>query len=374
MKHKPAIITIGAMLVFIVVVAAVKVAQIRAAIANGKSFQPPPVAVTTTIAKRERWPDTLQAVGTVTASQGVTVSADLPGVVQSITFESGAPVRKGDLLVQLDVKEEKAQLESARSSSRLAERDLAREQSLYAQGVVPRQELDQVTSQARTTSAGVEQVAATIARKRIVAPFSGTLGIRRVNLGQYLRSGDPIVPLSVLDPIHVDFSVPQQELGRLQTGALVHATTQKSTEEVDGRISAIDAIVDEATRNVMVRATFENDDGTLRPGMFVDVQVKVDEGKPQIRLPASAINHAPYGDSVYVVEDMEGKDGATYRGVRMQFVDVGHARADEVTILSGVSQGDEVVTTGVFKLRPSAPVQIDNSVREAAPAREDVEE
>ncbi len=372
---KRMILTIAAMLVVIAALGLVKFFQIRTAMAQGASFQPPPEAVTTTTARQEYWPAELSAIGSAAAVQGVTVSADMPGIVEKITFTSGASVRKGDLLVQLDTSQERAQLAAAASQRRLSGVNLDRTRGLRQKGVVSQAEFDRIQAESQQASAGTSEIQATIERKRIRAPFSGVLGIRHVNLGQYLNAGDPVVSLQTLDPIYVNFSVPQQELGRLQVGAAVRVTAE-GMEGVGatGRITAFDSVVDEATRNVQVQATFANPQGTLRPGMFVEAQVLLGAGQSAVSLPASAINYAPYGDSVYIVEEMKGPDGKPYRGVRQQIVKLGGTRGDQVAVVSGIKPGEEVVTSGVFKLRPGAAVQVNNEIQpsnSAAPTPED---
>ena len=363
---KRMILTIGAMLVFIAVIGFVKFSQVRTAIAASSSFQPPPEAVTTTVAHTEQWPATLSAIGSVVAVQGVSVSADLPGIVEKIGFQSGARVRQGDLLVQLDTSQERAQLAAAESENRLSGVSLERMRGLRQKGVVSQAELDRVEAEAQQASARSTEIRATIERKRIRAPFSGVLGIRQVNLGQYLNPGDPVVQLQTLDPIYVHFAVPQQEIAQLRVGAEVSVTAEGLPGmEATGRITAFDAVVDEATRNVQVQATFANGDGALRPGMFVDARVSQGAGRPVVPLPASAVNYAPYGDSVFIVEDVKGPDGKAYRGVRQQIVKLGGTRGDQIAVLSGIKPGEEVVTSGVFKLRPGAAVHVNNEVQPA---------
>ena len=353
----------------------VKTLQIQAAIAQASSFQPPPEAVTTIAARQERWPATLGAIGTVHAVRGVTVSADLPGVVESITFESGRSVREGEVLVRLDTRQERAQLAAAESQRDLARLNLDRVRGLADQGILAQAELDRVRAEHQQAEARVGEIRATIERKQIRAPFSGVLGIRQVNLGQYLDGGAPIVPLQSLDPVHVNFSVPQQRVGDMRVGGEVQVTAEGfAGESVTGRITAIDSVVDEATRNVQVQATFDNPAGRLRPGMFVQAQVRTGDTASMLSLPASAISYAPYGDSVFVVSEMKGRDGSPYRGVRQQFVKLGAARGDQVAVVSGLEPGDEVVTSGAFKLRNGAAVHVDNSVQPGnspAPSPED---
>jgi len=352
-----------------------KVLQIQAAIAQASSFQPPPEAVTTIGARPEPWPATLGAIGTVHAVRGVTVSADLPGVVESITFESGRKVREGEVLVRLDTRQERAQLAAAEAQRDLARLSLDRVRGLVEQGILAQAELDRVTAEHRRAEARVGEIQATIDRKQIRAPFSGVLGIRQVNLGQYLEGGAPIVPLQARDPVHVNFSVPQQRVGEMRVGGEVQVTAEGfAGESVTGRITAIDSVVDEATRNVQVQATLDNPTSRLRPGMFVQAQVRTGDTASILALPASAISYAPYGDSVFVVSEMKGQGGAPYKGVRQQFVKLGAARGDQVAVVSGLEPGDEVVTSGAFKLRNGAAVLVDNTVQPGnspAPSPED---
>jgi membrane fusion protein (multidrug efflux system) len=211
---------------------------------------------------------------------------------------------------------------------------------------------------------GKGEIKAIIQRKTIVAPFSGILGIRQVNRGQYLAGGDPLVTLQSLNPIYVNFGVPQQALGQIPVGRGIRVTANDiAGAEWTGKVTAIDALVDEATRNIQIQATLSNANGKLRPGMFVQTEVTLGPTHTVISLPASAISYAPYGDSVFVVSDMKTEDGKTYRGVRQQFVKLGPARGDQIGITSGIKPGDEVVTSGLFKLRNGAPVQINNAVR-----------
>lgn len=357
------------LVVLVAVVAAlgfVKFRQIQVAIAQGAAFQPPPEAVTTIVAQQGEWPATLSAIGTVTAVQGVTVSADLPGIIDRIAFDSGTSVQQGDVLAQLDTRQERAQLVAVEAERDLARVDFARMQGLLDERVVSRAEYDRAMAEHRQTEARVEEIRAAIERKTIRAPFSGLLGIRQVNLGQYLSAGDAVVSLQSLNPIYVNFGLPQQSVGQVGPGRRVRITRNDvAGVEFTGRVTAIDSIVDEATRNVQVQATLANPDGRLRPGMFVEAEVVAGANRPVIALPASAISYAPYGDSVFVVTDLKGPDGQTYRGVRQQFVKLEGARGDQVAVVSGVKPGDEVATSGVFKLRNGAAVLVNNKVRPA---------
>ena len=352
----------------------VKFRQIQEAIAQNSSFQPPPEAVTTIVAQNERWPSTLNAIGTAAAVQGVTVSADLPGVVARIAFESGASVGEGDLLVQLDTRQEQAQLAAVEAARDLASLNFERMSSLVNEGAITRAEYDRAAAEQKETAARVEEIHAVIARRTIRAPFSGILGLRQVNLGQYLSPGDPIVPLQSLDPIYVNFGVPQQDSARMAIGRNVRITMEDQASAVVGRITAINSVVDEETRNIQVQATLPNPKNTLRPGMFVQTVVAVGASSEVVTLPASAISYAPYGDSVFVVTELKDPNGKAYNGVRQVFVKLGPSRGDQVAVLSGVNEGEEVVTSGVFKLRNGAAVFVDNEVQPAntsAPKPED---
>ena len=362
-------------LIFIAVLGFVKFQQIQTAIAKGAAFQPPPAAVTTIVAAQDDWAATLSAIGTMAAVQGVTVSADLPGTVDRITFESGRAVREGEVLAELDTRQERAQLAAIEAQHELARLNYERMKGLLRDRVVSQAEFDRAMAEEKQTTAQVGEIQAAIARKTIRAPFSGVLGIRQVNLGQYLAPGDPLVPLQSHDPIYVNFGVPQQDIPRVRVG---HRVTVRADDlgrgEFSGRVTAFDSTIDEATRNVQVQATLSNPGGTLRPGMFVQTELSLGSSRTVIALPASAISYAPFGDSVFIVTDLKGENGQRYRGVRQQFVKLGGARGDQIAVISGVTPGDEVVTSGVFKLRNGAAVQINNNVQPSnnrAPKPED---
>jgi len=355
---------LGVILVLVTALGFVKFRQIQSAIAAAAAYQPPPEAVTSIIARQEQWPATMTIIGTVEAVHGVTVSADLPGTVDKITFDSGKAVRAGEVLVELDTREERAQLAALEAQRDLARINYSRMQQLVNEGVISRAEYDQATAQQKQTEANVGEIRATIERKTIRAPFTGVLGIRKVNLGQYLSAGSPVVPLQSLNPIYVDFGVPQQNVGQVQVGRTLRISAEDLAGlQFTGRVTALDSVVDEATRNVQVQATLSNPEGKLRPGMFVQVDVVLGAARPVIILPASAISYAPYGDSVFVITDLTDKKGHTYRGVRQQFVKVAGSRGDQVAVVSGVNPGDEVVTSGVFKLRNGAAVQVNNKIQ-----------
>ena len=363
------------MAVFVAVLGFVKFRQFQAMGAQFAAMQPPPEAVTTILATREDWPATFSAIGTVAAVQGVTVSADLPGVVDRVAFDSGRAVAQGDVLVQLDTRQEQAQLAAAEAQLDLARLNFERMKGLVEQDAVSRAEYDNAAAAHKQAEARLREIRATIDRKTIRAPFSGVLGIRQVNLGQYLTSGEAVVPLQALNPIYVNFGVPQQDAGQMRPGRTVRITAAESGGvEFAGRVTAIDSVVDPATRNVQVQATLSNPGGRLRPGMFVQALVAVGASQSVVALPASAISYAPYGDSVFVVTDLKNDKGQTYRGVRQQIVKLGPARGDQIAVISGLTAGEEVVTSGVFKLRNGAAVRVNNKVQPAnnrAPKPED---
>ena len=359
-----AIVTAG-----LAVIGFVKYRQVQAAIQQAGAFQPPPEAVTTTVAREESWHGFLGAIGTVQAVRGVTVSADAPGLVERIRFESGALAHEGETLVQLDTRQEQAQLAAAEAQRALAQNNHTRLTDLLAKKVVSQAEYDATQATLAEAEARVGEIRATIGRKTIRAPFTGLLGIRQVNLGQYLESGAPVVALQSFDPIYVNFSVPQQELGQIRIGGAVHVTPDGTTPvELSGTITAIEPVVDPSTRNVAVQATFANPERALKPGMFVKPEIVLDENRSVVPIPATAVSYAPYGDSVFIVEDMKGPDGKPYRGARQQFVKLGPARGDLVPVVEGVRPGDEIVTTGLFRLRNGSAVQVNNETLPGASA------
>jgi len=368
-------VMLAAVAVFVTTVGFVKYKQIQTAVAQASSFQPPPEAVTTVVARQEQWPATLGAIGTVEAVHGVTVSADLPGIVETISFESGRMVREGELLVQLDTRQEEAQLAAAEAQRDLSRLNMDRMRGLREEGIVAQADDDRAGAENKQAEARVGEIRATIDRKTIRAPFTGLLGIRQVHRGQYVQGGSPVAPLQSLDPIYVNFDVPQQSVSQVRTGGAVRVTLEGVADaQFTGRITAIDSVVDEATRNVQVQATLANPEGKLRPGMFVQAQVVLGAHQEVVALPVSAINYAPYGDSVFIVGQLEGQGGAKYEGVRQQFVKLGGSRGDQVAVVSGVKAGDSVVTSGVFKLRNGAAVRVNNSVvpgNDPAPKPED---
>jgi membrane fusion protein (multidrug efflux system) len=337
-----------------------KKVMVEKAIAQHANFAMPPSAVTTIVVKGQTWQPVLSAVGSLRAVNGVTVSTDLAGIVSEIKFESGAAVKKGDLLIKLDTQQEEAQLHATQAKLEWARIDLDRKRDLVAKKTISPSDWDAAQSEFRQDEANVDAARALLARKQILAPFEGYLGIRQVNLGQYLNPGAAIVPLQSLDPIYVEFVLPQQNLNKLVVGKALRVYAEDVAEAgIDGEINAIDSKVDDATRNIMVQGTVKNPEHKLRPGMFVKVDVMLPKENGVLAIPVSSINYAPYGDSVYVVKPSADGKG---QEVEQQVVKLGPKRGDQVSVLSGLKDGDEVVSSAAFKLRPHAPVQVNNAV------------
>ena len=360
---KRMILMLGVMATLLTALGFMKFRQIQTAV-QASAYQPPPEAVTSVVAQPEVWPATTGVIGTMEAVHGVMVSSDLPGTVTKINFDSGKAVHEGDILVELDTREERAQLASLEAQRDLAKVNYGRMEQLVKEGVISRLEYDQATAQQKQTEANVGQIRATIERKTIRAPFSGTLGIRKVNLGQYLSAGNAVVQLQALNPIYVNFGLPQQALGQVRVGRALRVTSEDLPGKAfTGKVTALDSVIDQTTRNVQVQATLANPEGKLQPGMFVQVEVVLGASRTVVPLPASAVSYAPYGDSVFVITDLKDPKGHSYRGVRQQFIKLEGSRGDQVAVVSGLNPGDEVVTSGVFKLRNGAAVQVNNKVQ-----------
>ncbi|MEW6668104.1 MAG: efflux RND transporter periplasmic adaptor subunit [Thermodesulfobacteriota bacterium] len=345
------------------VLAGIKVLQITRMTAQG-SQSPPPETVTTATARAESWETVLESVGSLRAVQGVMVTAELSGKVVRIAFGPGSVVQSGALLVQQDTSTEEAQLRSAEAAAALAKINLQRQKELLAKRIVSQSEYDNAEAQYKQTTAQADSIRAVIAKKTIRAPFAGRLGIRLIDLGQHLNEGQEIVSLQSLDPIFVDFLLPQQEIGKVAPGLKVRVTTDALPGRViEGKITAINPQVDAATRNVRVQATVANPQELLRPGMFVNVGVVLPDQKRVLALPATAVLYAPYSDSVFIVEEQKKEgSGAPVKVVRQQFARLGEKRGDFVAVVSGLKEGETVVSTGVFKLRNGQEVVVDNRV------------
>jgi membrane fusion protein (multidrug efflux system) len=357
---KRMIFTVIGLAIVVVVLIAVKALQIGAMIDQGKKFVQPSETVTAAVVQADSWATALTAVGTLNAVQGVTLAADLAGKVVEIAFEAGTPVKQGDILLRQDTSSEKAQLPGALAQVEYSRTNLERMTQLLAKNLISTSERDTAVAAAEQAQAQAETIRAAIDKKTIRAPFSGHLGIRQVNLGQMLREGDPIVTLQTLDPIYVDFSLPQQQLQLARPGLTVQVTTDALPgETLQGRITAINPLVDAQTRQVSVQATVANRGNKLRPGMFVNVAVGLADRQKVLAIPATAVLYAPYGDSVFIIEEGADKKGKV---LRQQFVRLGAKLGDLVAVTKGVKEGETVVSTGVFKLRNGQSVVIDNTL------------
>ncbi|MDF2698136.1 MAG: putative Co/Zn/Cd efflux system rane fusion protein, partial [Labilithrix sp.] len=364
------LLTILGILVTIGALVAIKGAQIGMLIGFGKQMEkdgPPPEAVATAVAEEQAWEGTLTAVGSVATAKGVALAADAAGVVTRISFESGATVKQGQVLVELDANVERAQLASALARKELATTTIGRTRALAGKGAISQAQLDADESALRTATTDVEGLQAQIAKKTIRAPFSGKLGIRSVNLGQYLQPGTAVAVLETIDAVHVDFSLPQQRLGDVTVGQPVRITVDGSgNAPVDGTIAAVDPTVDPTTRTIKLRADVANKTEGLRPGMFVQVAVIMPDKRKAVTVPATAVVHAPYGDSVFVVEERKADspgaaktpDGKPVKLARQQFVRVGGARGDFVALLDGVKPSQEVVNVRQYPKLESATVTV----------------
>lgn len=366
-------VVLGLLLV-IGVLAAVKYAQIATLIGFGERMEqagPPPEIVGSAVAQQQVWPATIPTVGSVVGVESTDVSNDAAGIVTGIHFKSGDVVRPGKVLVTLDASPERAQLAAARARRDRARLDVRRSRNLVAAGAVPRATLDDAETQLATTAGEVESLEAQIDRKVVRAPFAGRLGIRNVDLGEYLAPGTVITVLDTVGPVFVDFTVPQDQLAQVGVGMPVRITLQGAPAAIEGEVAAVEPTLDDATRTARLRATVDDPQRRLRPGMYVDVAIVSPQPARIVAVPATAIVHAPYGDSVFVVEPRppfspgmaRTPDGKPVNIARQQFVRLGTARGDFVAIAEGVKPGMEVVTAGAFKLRNGAPIVIDNAVR-----------
>jgi membrane fusion protein (multidrug efflux system) len=361
---KRIIYTMVGLIAVIGVLAGIKALQIGKMIAHGEQSVPPPLPVNTAVVHRESWQSLLTSVGSLEAVQGVMVTAELTGKVVRIGFEPGTMAQAGALLVQQDISSEKAQLRGAEAALDLAKVNLERLSKLLADGAIAQSQYDDAGAKFKEDAAQVDNIRAIIAKKTIRAPFAGRLGIRLVDLGQTLNEGDEIVSLQSLDPIFVNFLLPQQEVSQIQLGLRVQVTTDALPgQTIEGKVTAINPQVDSSTRNIRVQATVANSQEHLRPGMFVKVALVLPVQDKVLAIPATAVLYAPHGDSVFVVEEKKSeKDGQSGKMVRQQFVRLGEKRGDFVSVVSGLQEGDTVVSTGAFKLRNGQAVVVDNTL------------
>ncbi len=354
----------GILIVLVVsgLLVAVKFFQVKAMIAAGAHYVPPPETISTAVAHTEAWPDVLQAVGSVSAAQGVTIAPEIAGTVSEIDFESGATVKQGDLLVRLDASSEEAQLRAAEAQADLAKITAERQRKLVADKTVSQSEVDQAEAAFKQAAANADNIRAVIDKKTIRAPFSGRLGIRLINLGEQLDVGKSIVSLQSPAPMFVDFSLPQANLSQLTNGLKVRATTDAYPGvEFEGEIAAINPDLDVASRSVRIRAKYENADGRLRGGMFVQAEVLLPDAKPVLAIPATALLSAPSGDSVFLV-CASTNSSSTNPVVQQAFIRTGRTHGDFVSVETGLKAGDTVATAGIFKLRSGMAVAENNEI------------
>ncbi len=356
-------IFIAAAIVFgvLVFLLGVKVPQIKALIAFGAAYAPPPDTIGSALAHEETWGETLPAVGSVAPMQGINLMAEIPGPVKEIVLDSGAEVTQGDLIVKLDTSAELAQLRAAQAQADLSKITVERLRKLRADGTASQSELDQAEALFNQNAATVENLQAAIDKKNIRAPFTGQLGIWQVSLGQFLSAGQSLISLQSLSPLFVDFSLPQQDLARLKNRLTVRVTSDTYPDQkFTGEIAAINPDLDAASRSVKVRAKFVNAEKLLRPGMFVRAEVVLPGDQTVLVIPSTALLSAPYGDSVFVVEP-KIVDGKTNLIVQQKFIKTGRTKGDFVSVVSGLKNGDKVVTAGVFKLHSGSAVVENNA-------------
>jgi membrane fusion protein, multidrug efflux system len=341
----------------------IKVSQFKTMGKVGASFVPPPESVSSATVQATQWSASRQAIGTLVAARGVTLGAEVPGLIREVNFDSGSAVRKGTLLVKLDTSAEEAQLQSAQADATLARLNLERAQSLRKADSNSPADLDVAEARAKQAAATVANLQAIIAKKSIRAPFDGRVAIRQVELGQVLSAGAPVASLQSVTPIHADFWLPQQALADLKLGQKASLRTDTFPKDVwEGQITAVNPEVEAATRNVKVRATFENPDGRLRPGMFANVEVLSTEKRQVLLVPVTSVLYMPYGDTVFIIDRKTGEDGKESLVVRQEFVRLGEKRGDYQEVLQGLQAGQSVVTSGAFKLRNQQAVAVNNAL------------
>ena len=373
---KRIIFTILGVLVLIGILGGIKGLQIQRMIAIGSQSTPPPETVTTAVVRSESWEALITSVGSLEAVQGVMLTAELPGKVVRIAFEPGTKVQAGDLLLQQDTSSEEALLRAAKATVALTKIELERSSKLLGKKAVAQAKYDSDDAQYKQAVAQIDGIRASIRKKTIRAPFAGSLGIRLVNLGQNLNEREPIVSLQTIDPIFVNFSLPQQQLAQVKPDLKVRVTTDALPgQAIEGEITAISPEIDAATRNIRVQATVANSQERLRPGMFVNVAVVLPSREEVLTIPTTAVLYAPYGDTVFVVDAKTSEKGVEpVNVVRQKIVQLGEKRGDFVASLSGLDKGETIVSTGVFKLRNGQAVVVDNTLAPAfklAPKPED---
>jgi membrane fusion protein (multidrug efflux system) len=346
------------------IIAGIKVLQMWTMISAGKKMVPPPTTVTSAEVTKGDWRPMLTAVGSISPVQGAMISAELAGTVAEINFQSGALVKKGEVLLKLDASAEEAQMRSAEADRELAKNDLDRARGLAERKVISAAEFDATQSKYAQKKAAVENMQSVIDKKQIRAPFDGTAGIRAVNPGQMVKVGDPLVSLQALGQVFVDFSLPQQQLADVKPDLPVKVTTDAIPDrEFEGKLTAVNSSIDPTTRNVSLQATLDNQDNALRAGMFGRVKVLLPQKNPTLFIPATAVSYAPYGNSVFVIEKKsDDKTKQENLILRQQFIRTGETRGDFVAVTNGLKANEQIVSTGVFKLRNGMNVVIDNKL------------
>ena len=362
--RKPYLYIIGSVFGLIIFLALVKYLLVSRAIAQHANMAQPPETVTTIIAQEVSWTKEYKAVGSIVATQGVVLRSESAGEVAQINFESGDQIEAGKVLLELDNSVEDANLKAAVALAEQKSKALNRVKNLMNKNSMAQAELETAEAEARESLAAVDSLKATVQRRKIIAPFSGRAGIRKVNLGDFIEIGKEVVPLFSLDPLFVNFTLPERMIPDFKPGLVVRLTVDAYPDkEFEGTLTTVNPLVDADTRNVELQATVSNPNEELRPGMFANVKLVLPQNEQFIVIPSSSINYAPYGNTIYIVEEISGPDGAKYKGVRQQVVTLGQKRGDQIAVLTGLKPGEEVVTSGVFKLRPAAHVAVNNQIQ-----------
>lgn len=342
------------------------------------TYQPPPATVSTAVAQNETWQPTLKTVGTVHAVNGVTISPEVAGVITEIAFNSGDMIKQGQLLIKLDDSVDQANLKSAEAALTLAKLNFDRIATLYNRKVASASEYDTAKATLQQDQGKVDGIKALIAEKNIVAPFAGKIGIRKINLGQYVSPGTALVSLQAIAPIYINFYLPEQDLSKLSLGQMVNAKVDTAPDTIfSGKITAIDSHAEVSTHNILVQATFPNADQKLYPGTFANVRVVEPNVANVIKIPATAVTYSLFGNTVFLVEnpakpektksektasEKTAEDQPVYV-VKQQFVTLGEQIGDQVIVKSGVAPGEQVVSSGQLKLENGARIVINNTVK-----------
>jgi membrane fusion protein (multidrug efflux system) len=349
---------LSAFFLIFLLIAGIKAYQI----ANIPAWQPSPDAISTYAAQNQKWTTTFAATGNIEAVQGIMLSTEQAGTVKEIAKDSGAQVKAGDVIFRFDTEVEDAQLSSAAAREELAKRSFARTEQLLKSNGISRAEYDDASAELKRASADVSAVRAVINQKTVTAPFDGKLGIRMVNLGQYVKEGDNLAQLYTIDPIFVNFSIPQRILSSIKLGQKIRVVSDASDSDVlEGEVSAINPAMDANSRSLLLQAKIANLQEKLKPGMFVNVELSLGEPKDVVVIPVTAVSYAPYGNSIFLVEMLKDPQGNLYKGVTQKFVKLGETKGDLVSILEGVSAGNEIAASAIFKLRNGSAVLVDNS-------------